>query len=83
MTLVCACCPSPATHHFSLLIDGETRTKDVCQKCGEMLQAQMEEMHEAKTQLQRAGVDERMASRIISERIERKELCADVYGEDE
>lgn len=46
----------------------------VCRTCGECLQAEMAERNEARCELLRQGLDERMAKRVLDTRIDRGEL---------
>lgn len=76
--LLCVACPAPATALFEVFAAGNTTAVDVCQACGEKLQGEMAAMHEALSDLLRRGVDQRMAERVIAQRVARKELCASI-----
>lgn len=74
--IVCARCPAEGGFVFqafrsdgSILIE-----RRVCRSCGEALQAETEAKNDARCELLRSGVDERMADRVIDARIDRGEL---------
>ncbi len=81
--LICIACPAPATALFEVFTAGKTTSVDVCQACGEKLQAEMATLHEALGELLRRGVDRRMAERVIAQRVARRELCPSIpFGDD-
>jgi hypothetical protein len=78
VVLLCRCGQEAADRWDLIAGDGVTYQHDVCGPCGERLQGEMTAMHEALADLLRQGLDERMARRVVEQRIERGELCPTV-----
>jgi hypothetical protein len=81
--IVCQLCPAPSTCVFELFNAGKTLAVRCCAACGEKLQDEMNALHAALSELQRAGMDERMAQRVLAQKVARKDLCPSIPFSDE
>lgn len=83
LRILCAVgCGAEGSHIFETFHeDGRVTLRvSVCLACGERLQAEQNERHEALCALLRQGVDPAMADHIISARVERGEFMAETVA---
>lgn len=75
-------CGAPATHVYEVISNTVGLRRDCCERCGAQWHGEYEELAAQRTELLRHGLDERMASRVLAERVGRKELLPTVPFED-